>query len=177
MTSRRSSWIRQQPLVAYFALAFAITWALVSPFVLSSLGWLDVVVPPNWHILGALGPVSAAFIIAAIMSGKRGAQWLLARMVSRDAGTRWLLLSALSPFAMFAGAIWLTYLCNRTGGSILAVALWHTTWSVVNQIVTVVSEDALARMSAVVMIVPIVIVIVCKPARLSAHDKHTLPAH
>lgn len=75
---------------------------------------------------------------------------------------------------MFAGAIWLTFLYNSTGGNILMVVLWHTNWNIVNIIGLVVSIEVVSLMSAIVMVVAVIIVIVCKPARLSSYGKHTL---
>jgi membrane protease YdiL (CAAX protease family) len=77
---------------------------------------------------------------------------------------------------MFAGAIWLTFLYNSTGGNTLMVVLWHTTWNIVNIIGLVVSIEVVALMSAMVMVIAVVIVIVGKPARLSLYGKHTLQA-
>ncbi len=74
---------------------------------------------------------------------------------------------------LFAGAIWLTFLYNSTGGSIFLVALWHASWNVVNIIGLVVSEDTVSLMSAMVMIAAVVIVMVGRPAMLSHYGKHT----
>jgi len=75
---------------------------------------------------------------------------------------------------LFAGAIWMTFLYNSTGGSTLMVALWHTTWNIVNVIGLDVSVDVVSWMSAMVMIAAVIVVIIGKPFRLSSKDKHTL---
>ncbi len=75
---------------------------------------------------------------------------------------------------LFAGAIWLTFLYNSTGGSTLMVALWHTTWNVVNIFGLVVSVDVVSMMSAIVMVAAVIIVIVGRPAQLSFYGKHTI---
>lgn len=77
---------------------------------------------------------------------------------------------------MFAGAIWLSFLYNCTGGNTFMVVLWHATWNIVNIIGLVVSIDVVSLMSAMVMVISIVILIVGKPARLSLYGKHTLEA-
>ena len=76
---------------------------------------------------------------------------------------------------LFAGAIWLTFLYNSTRGSILIVATWHAIWNMVNMLGLVASVDVVSLMSALVMVAAVVIVIVWRPARLSVHDKETVP--
>lgn len=75
---------------------------------------------------------------------------------------------------LFAGAIWLTFLYNSSGGSIFMVATWHAIWNIANIFGLVVSVDVVSLMSAIVMVAAIVIVIVWRPARLSVFDKHTI---
>lgn len=264
-----SSWIKHNSLAAYFLLAFFITWILISPLALSAP------ISPHWHFLGALGPISAAFIVTAIAAGRSGVVEFLGRLSNWQVGLVWILISIFSPFVlfllailiarvagnswadfsklasaeyatftwisgsllsavaygigeeagwrgfalprlqqkhsalmatfllsifwalwhapmflyrfefgigqvigffigMFAGAIWLTFLYNSTGGSTLMVILWHTTWNIVNIIGLVVSMEVVAYMSAMVMVAAILIVMVGKPARLSPYGKHTL---
>ena len=76
---------------------------------------------------------------------------------------------------LFAGAIWLTCLYNSTGGSILMVAAWHTTWNLVNQAATVVSVQILSAMSVMVMILAVAVVISFGPRTLSPRDKQETP--
>jgi len=91
---------------------------------------------------------------------------------------------------LLAGAIWLTCLYNATGGSILMVAAWHTTWNLVNQVAMVVSVEILSAMSVMVMILAIAVVVVfgpatlsprpsrrCRPSPLPALDEGTLTFH
>jgi len=268
------SWIKHHSLTTYFFLAFLITWILISPLALSAQNILNVQISPHWHFLGALGPISAAFIVTAIVAGKSGVSEFLGRLLNWHAGIVWILISIFSPFVlfllsvlilrvtgnswvdfstlasgeyatftwiggsllsavaygigeeagwrgfalprlqqkrsalmatfflavfwalwhapmflyrfefgivqvigffigMFAGAIWLTFLYNSTGGNTLMVVLWHTTWNIVNIIGLVVSIEVVSFMSAIVMVVAVIIVIVCKPARLSSYGKHT----
>ena len=71
MASNISAWLKQHALVAYFALAFAITWALVSPLVLNALGLLAIQISPHWHFLGAIGPILAALIVTSSLSERK----------------------------------------------------------------------------------------------------------
>jgi len=263
--------MKQYPLVAYFILAFAVTWVLVSPLVLSAQGLLAIPISPHWHFLGALGPILAALIITRIANGTVGLAEFIGRMRRWYVGLVWLLVAILSPalvfvlsavilravgnpwpdfskltsaeyanfawvfgsllsavaygigeeagwrgfalprlqrsrsalsatfilsvfwaiwhvpmffyrfefgvgqvigffIGLFAGAIWLTFLYNSTGGSIFMVATWHAIWNIVNIFGLVVSVDVVSLMSAIVMVAAVVIVIVWRPARLSVCD-------
>ena len=96
---------QRHPVSTYSVLACAITWALVFPLVASSQGWIDATLSPNWHALGALGPISAAFIVAHVVGGGRAAKELLGGMRRWRVGIVWFSLAALSPFVLFATAI------------------------------------------------------------------------
>jgi len=276
MASNISVWMRQHPLVAYFVLAFAITWVLVSPLVLNALGLLAIQISPHWHFLGAIGPILAALIVTRIANGRIGLGEFAGRMGRWRVGLAWLLVALFSPMllfvvsaiilcavgnpwpdfsklasaeyanfgwifgsilsaiaygigeesgwrgfalprlqkshnalsatfilsifwaiwhipmffyrfefgvgqvigfflGLFAGAIWLTFLYNSTGGSIFIVATWHAIWNIVNIFGLVISIDVVSLMSAIVMVAAVIIVIVWRPARLSVYDKHTIP--
>ena len=276
MASNISVWMRQHPLVAYFVLAFAITWVLVSPLVLNAQGLLAIQISPHWHFLGALGPILAALIITRIANGRLGLSEFVRRMKRWRVGLVWLFVAIFSPIllfvvpaiilravgnpwpdfsklasaeysnfgwifgsflsaiaygigeeagwrgfalsrlqkghsalsatfilsifwaiwhipmffyrfefgvgqvigffiGLFAGAIWLTFLYNSTGGSIFIVATWHAIWNIMNIFGLVISVDVVSLMSAIVMVAAVVIVIVWRPARLSVYDKHTIP--
>jgi membrane protease YdiL (CAAX protease family) len=275
MPFQLSSWIKHHSLFAYFFLAFLITWMLIAPLALSSQNILNAQISPHWHFLGAFGPISAAFIVTAIATGKSGFSEFLSRLLNSNVGGVWILVSIFSPFllfflsilimrvasnswadfsqlaskeyasltwmggsllsavaygigeeagwrgfalprlqqkhsalmatfilsvfwalwhapmflyrfefgiaqvvgffiGMFAGAIWLTFLYNSTGGNTLMVILWHTTWNIVNIVGLVVSIEVVSSMSAIVIVAAIILVLVGKPAKLSLHEKHTL---
>jgi CAAX protease family protein len=50
--------------------------------------------------------------------------------------------------ALLAGAFWLTFLFNSTGGSVLAVALWHTLWNVTNLLAAELAAPMVAVLNA-----------------------------
>lgn len=66
--------------------------------------------------------------------------------------------------SLFAGAIWLTGLYNRTGGSIMLVALWHAIWNIVNIFGLPLSDELVAIMNAFVMTAAVILVSVGKSA-------------
>ncbi|HZW02648.1 MAG TPA: CPBP family intramembrane glutamic endopeptidase [Anaerolineaceae bacterium] len=69
MTARFSLWVKKQPLVAFYLLAFAITWLGWVPQALHSRGLFpfDSIV---FYILDGTGPLLALFIVTAILKGK-----------------------------------------------------------------------------------------------------------
>lgn len=273
-TKEGSGFIRRYPLVAYFALAYLITWVGVSPLVLSALGYIDVEVSPNLHALGALGPISAALIVTAIAGGRQAMDEFIERLLRWRVGLFWLAISIFSPFvllavsaillrvfgapwpefgllgaafadsawivnllsgsllygfgeepgwrgfalprlqkdrsalsatvilfvlwalwhvpmlfyrfqfqgieylfyflSMFFGALWFTFLFNSTGGSTLMVALWHTTWNIVNMSATVLSPDLQMVMNVIFSILAISVLFIGGRKDLSRSGKHTI---
>lgn len=243
--------MRRHPLVAYFALAFAISWIALSPLV------LGLAVPAAWHGLGAVGPAAAAIAVA---SRQPGALRELLRSATRWRSTPgWLAVTLLSPLALFAiavavtrpdlsavsarivdptaladiavaslaygfgeelgwrgfalprlqrrrgafaatailavlwaawhaplfayrfplsapgvagfavtlfaGALWLTFLYNSTGGSVLAVALWHVSWNALN-VSFAPAQTTVAVANALMLGVAAAVLWLGKPARL-----------
>lgn len=86
------SFINRFPLVAFFLLAFAGTWLVISPLVFDSLGWIDI---PDalgiiFFILSSLtGPLFAAFYVTGKLEGKEGRRNLWRRMFQLRAGLVW----------------------------------------------------------------------------------------
>jgi len=87
-------------LVAFFVLAYSLSWAWVIPWaatghtVYQGQGW------PT-HLPSLLGPMLAAFIVTWWTAGRTGLRDLVARMGRWRIGWRWWLV-ALSPIAFFA---------------------------------------------------------------------------
>lgn len=94
------SLLRRYPLVAYFAIAYAVTWALLLPLALSARGLLSVRLPPAWHALGAVGPLSAAFLVTSSGGAPAVRAWL-GVLVRRRVATQWWLLATVSPVLLF----------------------------------------------------------------------------
>jgi len=80
--------IQPRPLVAYFVVAFALSW-LARP------------VPFSLHYLASYGPAVAGLLVTGITAGKRGLSELLGRALKWRVGWRWILISTPSPAALF----------------------------------------------------------------------------
>ena len=102
--------IRSHPLVSYFVIAFAGTWAFFLPFVLSrgvnGLGLLPFTLPDTAlfaaFILGTLaGPALASLNVTAITSGKAGVGLLLRRCVQWRVGVQWYLIAIFGFFLVY----------------------------------------------------------------------------
>jgi CAAX protease family protein len=93
--------IQRHQLVAYFVLAYAITWIIVSPLVASALGLLHLSIPPQIHYLGAYGPLLAALIVTGVTGGADGLRELGARMIKWRVGIIWWAIALFSPALLF----------------------------------------------------------------------------
>lgn len=104
--------MRRHPVVAFFVIACVVSWLAVAPLVAAAMGWFDLGWSPTWHSLGALGPVTAAVIVTAVVSGRAGLAEFWNRLVRWRVGVRcWLL--ALSPLALGGVA----YVALRASGA------------------------------------------------------------
>lgn len=95
-----SVWMRQHPIVAYFSIAFAITWALHMPMALGKqgLGIFPYEVPEALFvilfILGAIaGPTLGAFLVTNALDGKEGRRKLFRRYGQWRVGLPWYVLA------------------------------------------------------------------------------------
>ena len=101
MIRRTTPWVKAHPLVAYFALAYAISWIIVLPLVAYAQGFVDVPVPFTLHYLNDLAPLLAAIIVARIADGAEGLRDLLRRMIRWRGSLLWVLVAAFSPLVAF----------------------------------------------------------------------------
>ncbi|MFN2132452.1 MAG: type II CAAX prenyl endopeptidase Rce1 family protein [Anaerolineae bacterium] len=72
---------------------------------------------------------------------------------------------------LLAGAVTFTWLYNSTGGSILAVAVWHGTFDYTTGCTACKTSTTAAILSTVVMVWAVVVVILFRPATLSRGGK------
>jgi hypothetical protein len=111
------SFIKQQPLLSYFVLAYGLSWIIWVP-----VGWVvnRVDEPPEWVfllvILGIYGASGAGFIMTGLVDGKPGVRKLLARVRNWRVGFQWYLVAFLVvPLLILAGMALYTFLGNPTG--------------------------------------------------------------
>ena len=76
---------------------------------------------------------------------------------------------------LLAGAVWLTFLYNSTGGSTLMVVVWHTTWNAVALTGAVISPQVPAVTSVMIMIGALIALRVGGQQRLSWTFRQRLP--
>ncbi|HET9909547.1 MAG TPA: type II CAAX endopeptidase family protein [Anaerolineales bacterium] len=84
--------IRRHPLVAYFFLAYAGMWIVISPLVMDSFGWIELSdgISLLLFILSSLsGPTVAAYWVTGVLEGKAGMGRLLRRTFQLRAGLQW----------------------------------------------------------------------------------------
>ena len=74
-----TAFVKRHQLVAFFVLAYAVTWPLI-PL---------VSVSPLWGFPALFGPALAAVIVAALTDGRAGLRDLLSQLVRWRVGARW----------------------------------------------------------------------------------------
>src|SRR5437764_13963029 len=76
--------------IAFFLLAFALSWSVWIPAALASHGLLALQIPP-WltDLLGTFGPSLAALILLSVTTGKKGVTALLRRLLLWRVGLQW----------------------------------------------------------------------------------------
>ena len=100
MTNNISTWMKRHPLVAYFLLAYAISWAIQIPLALKAQGLSQAPIPFSIHYLAGYGPMLAAFIVTGLTGGIGSLRELLGRMLKWRVQPVWWL-AAISPLALY----------------------------------------------------------------------------
>ncbi|MEO7910661.1 MAG: hypothetical protein ABIV47_13525 [Roseiflexaceae bacterium] len=100
--------------MAYFILAYALSWAIEIPLAASAQGWLHVPVPLALHYLASFGPMLSALIVTAATAGSDGMRQLLAGILQWRVGLGWVLFATLSPIVLFAVAAIVGFATNGT---------------------------------------------------------------
>jgi uncharacterized protein len=106
--------LKQHSVLAYFILAYMISWAVELPLAASAQGWLQAPVPPALHYLASFGPMLSALIVTAATEGSPGIRHLLAGLLKWRVGSGWMLFATLSPVALFLLAAIVGYAINGT---------------------------------------------------------------
>ena len=110
--------VRRYPLVAFFTLAFGLTWANWLPQALAARGLLSITVPSFLAILAGYGPAIAAIVVTALTTGKPGLRRLVGRLTRWQVGPHWYAIALLTPLAISLTAIGLHLL---TGGTTITI--------------------------------------------------------
>jgi hypothetical protein len=92
--------VRKHPLIAFFVLAYLLTW-WIYPLLRFS---------PLLGIPGLFGPALAAIIMAAVTGGKSGVKHLLSRVVLWRVGVRWYVIALGLPTVLSLAAAGVYYL-------------------------------------------------------------------
>jgi membrane protease YdiL (CAAX protease family) len=104
--------VKQHSLVAYFILAYAISWAVEIPLAASAQGWLRAPVSPAIHYLASFGPMLSALIVTTATEGRNGIRRLLAGLLKWRVGLGWILFAILTPITLFGVAAIVDYAAN-----------------------------------------------------------------
>jgi len=117
--SALKSAISRRPLVAFFVLAFGLTWPFMIADALGSWGLLPfrlTLAGPGIVVvlLMGFGPTFAALIVTSATSGKAGIRALLSRLLTWRVGIQWYIAAILGTFSLFFGAAQLYTLLGRT---------------------------------------------------------------
>jgi hypothetical protein len=104
--------IQRTPVLAYFIVAYLLSWSLWLPLVASVQGWWRLDIPAWWHYAGAAGPASAAFIVAGMSEGRAGVQRLLRQFSPARVRWPWLAFAVLSRLALLALGLGLARLAD-----------------------------------------------------------------
>lgn len=100
--------VKRNPLVAYFVIAYAISWTIWSPIVASARVWVDWDVPYALYYLGSFGPLLSALIVTALTKGGAGVRDLFSRVFKFRVEFRYYAFAVLTPVGLFVMA----YLAN-----------------------------------------------------------------
>ena len=93
---------RRQALFAYFGATFLISWGIELLLIASENGWGGLALPPQVHYLAAYGPMLAAILVTAWVTGGPGLRELWSRISRWRVGWGWWAIAVLSPAALFA---------------------------------------------------------------------------
>lgn len=111
----RRTWLARRPLVGYFMLAYALSWAVELPLAASAQGWTAWRIPFALHYLAAYGPLLAAILMTRLTEGPAGLRALGARMVRWRVSPVWWIVSV-APLLLY-------------GASALVLRLARGTWT------------------------------------------------
>ena len=116
-----TGFIRSHPLTAFFIVAYAGMWIVISPLVMDSLGWIalpDALGFILFFLSSLSGPTLAAYLVTGVLEGKPGMERLFRRTFQVRAGLQWY---AVVLFIFLS--IWLAAYSLAYRGALLALAV------------------------------------------------------
>jgi membrane protease YdiL (CAAX protease family) len=137
----RQGLVHQYPVVVFFLIAYAFSWTIGGLLIADYQGALSV--PGALHYVSAFGPMVAAIVVTALISGRHGLLDLWRRGMRADVGWRWWLIGVGTPVALGVAAIVVFWLSNGVLpdlalfgevdylgaiGALAALALWIATY-------------------------------------------------
>ncbi|WP_448540693.1 CPBP family intramembrane glutamic endopeptidase [Roseiflexus sp.] len=137
----RQGLVHQYPVVVFFLIAYAFSWTIGGLLIADYQGALSV--PGALHYVSAFGPMVAAIVVTALISGRPGLLDLWRRGIRADVGWRWWLIGVGTPVALGVAAIVVFWLSNGVLpdlalfgevdylgaiGALAALALWIATY-------------------------------------------------
>ncbi|MSP13256.1 MAG: hypothetical protein EXR62_09910 [Chloroflexi bacterium] len=100
------NWIRRHPVLAVCFLAYAFTWIIILPQLLTLLGIASIPVPEFVAIVvGTYGFLWAALIVEGATRGRAGIPGLLSRLVCWRVGLQWYLIALCFPPAYLLAGV------------------------------------------------------------------------
>lgn len=100
-----TKWFRQNPLLAYFIIAFIFSWTIYFSLVAMQHGWTDTQISYSIHYIASFGPTIAALIVTALTTGKDGLLELWSHITKWRVGWGYAAFTFLSPIVIFLIAI------------------------------------------------------------------------
>lgn len=97
--------MRRYPLLAFFLIAFLISWAVLLPEAAAEQGWLGTHVPQPLFILAGYGPALAAVLVSVVSQGRQGLRSLLGRVLIWRVGVLWYLVALFLPAVFLLAAL------------------------------------------------------------------------
>lgn len=118
MSNSSSSPAQSQPLIAFFILAFLISWSIGIPLALAQQGIIPHILPTWSHYLVGFGPMLAAMIVIGVSKGLSELKEFGKRMLIRQVCLKWWIVG-LSPLILGALIVWGL---NRFSGASIRLA-------------------------------------------------------
>lgn len=99
------SWMKRNSLIAYFIIAYTVSWSFEIPLALVHQGIISVHIPMWLHYFASLGPLSASIIMTFLTDGGSGLRNLIARIFRWRVQYRYYIFAIFAPAGLFASAV------------------------------------------------------------------------